>query len=165
MMTSILQYSLEFANLFWNHPTFSATKKSNFVVDCLDSFRMTASMSLILQTACCDLQTYPHGIQNNWMKHFSPGNFLLHAACLQQHILTWTGLHTHHCSESSGLMDGEVFHKRFQTSCVQIVELLMVMFVIFRQKCYGTLSNCPISSLEFNANRVHFNSQFICWIR
>ena len=57
---------------------------------------------------------------------FSPGNFLLHAACVLQHILTWTGLHTHHCSESSGFMDGEVFHEWFptwfQTSCVQIVE-------------------------------------------
>ena len=27
------------------------------------------------------------------MIHFSPGSFLLHAAYLQQHILTWTGLH------------------------------------------------------------------------
>ena len=52
---------------------------------------------------------YPHGIQNNWIIHFSLGNFLLHAACLQQHSLTWIGIHTHQCSESSGLMDGEVF--------------------------------------------------------
>ena len=56
------------------------------------------------------------------MIHFSPGNFLLHAACLQQHILTWTVPHSHHFSESSGLMDCEVFHERFQTSSVQIVE-------------------------------------------
>ena len=54
MMPSILQYYLEFANLFRNHPTFSTMKKSNFLVDCLDSFWMTASMSSILQTACCD---------------------------------------------------------------------------------------------------------------
>ena len=36
-------------------------------------------------------------------------------------ILTWTVVHTHDCSESSGLMDGDVFHEWFQTSCVQIV--------------------------------------------
>ena len=29
MMPSILQYYLEFANLFWNHPTFSTMKKPN----------------------------------------------------------------------------------------------------------------------------------------
>ena len=29
---------------------------------------------------------YPHKIQNNWMTHFSPANFLIHAACLQQHV-------------------------------------------------------------------------------
>ena len=54
MMPSILQYYLEFANLFWNHPTLSTLKKSNFLVDCLDSFWMTASIPSILQTACCD---------------------------------------------------------------------------------------------------------------
>ena len=54
MMPSILQYYLEFANLFRNHPTFSTMKKSNFLVDCLDSFWMTASISSILQIACCD---------------------------------------------------------------------------------------------------------------
>ena len=44
MMPSILQYYLEFANLFWNHPNFFTMKKSNFVVDCFDSFWMTASV-------------------------------------------------------------------------------------------------------------------------
>ena len=52
MMTYILQYYFGFANLFRNHPAFSTMKKSNFLVDCLDSFWMTASMSSILQTAC-----------------------------------------------------------------------------------------------------------------
>ena len=53
---------------------------------------------------------------------FSLGSFMMHATGQQQHILIWTGLHTYHCSESSGLMDANVFHKQFQTSCVQIVE-------------------------------------------
>ena len=54
--------------------------------------------------------------------HFSPGCFLIHAADLQQYILTWTGLHTHNYSESNAVMDREIFHERFQTSCVQTLE-------------------------------------------
>ena len=36
------------------------------------------------------------------MMHFSSGSFLMYAAGMQQHILSRTDLHTHHCSESSG---------------------------------------------------------------
>ena len=35
-------------------------------------------------------------------------------------------------------MDGDVFHKQFQTSVFKLLNLFMEMFLIFRQKCYGT---------------------------
>ena len=54
MIAPILQYSLKFANLFRNHPTFSTVNKSVFLVDCLDSFWMTASVPSILRAAFCD---------------------------------------------------------------------------------------------------------------
>ena len=144
MMPSILQYYLEFANFFWNHPTFSTMKKSNFLVYSLDSFWMTASMSSVLQTACCDFSIplvnehltidpilsksfYLHVIQNNWMIDFSPGNFLLHTACLQQlgstpitvaiPVVYWTV---------------KFFTNEFKHPVFKLLNLLMGMFLIFR---------------------------------
>ena len=87
----------------------------------------------------------PHGIQNIWMTHFSPGNFLLHAACLQQHILTWTGLHTHHCSESSGLMDGEILHEH---PVFKLLNLLMGMFLSSDRNFMAPLVIVPSAALN-----------------
>ena len=129
MRPSILQYSPEFDNLFWNHPTFSTMKKSEFLVDCLDSFWMTASMSSILQNACYDpskwiIDNWPNTIRTAFtlmgFKIFEwffqlvifccTQRFCNNISCLELSPTTIT------VAKLSGLMDS--FHERFQTSCV-----------------------------------------------
>ena len=68
MMLSILQYSLEFANLFWNHSTFSTMKKLNFFVNCLDSLWMTASRAWKLHARLCLCTYHAHKSSLKYMK-------------------------------------------------------------------------------------------------
>ena len=108
---------------------FPLWKKSEFLVDCLDSFWMTASMSSILQNACYDpskliIDNWPNTIRTAFtlmgFKIFEWFFQLVIFCCTQRFCnnISWLELSPTPITvaKSSGLMVS--FHERFQTSCV-----------------------------------------------
>ena len=92
MMPSVLQYYLEFANIFWNNPTFSTMKKSNLLVDCLDSFWMTASSQYVINITNCLLwlqHTSSKWTFDNWPNTIRTAFTLMGFRIIEWYTFTW----------------------------------------------------------------------------